>query len=36
MYVMCVFIQVWSRGNLKKTIDVKTLKVHGPINEDGV
>ena len=27
--------QVWSEGNLLNTIDVKSLKKHGKINEDG-
>ncbi len=28
-------MQVWSKSKLSKTIDVKSLKKHGPINEDG-
>ena len=34
-YILNIYLQVWSESKLSKTIDVKSLKRHGTINEDG-
>lgn len=33
--LIAIALQVWSESKLMKTIDIKALNKHGPINEDG-